>query len=369
MDNANNIIERKNLDGSIDYIVNIGNLLYNDRIVAISNLVIPFRQQSFFVLPEEKRYYAAINVYYSLDDGEFIFDVVRKSDKYIDSCDSGAQTNIIPIGQFIIQQSLSSFEVKSINFYSKMSTFAITTNFVKGDRGTQGGIGATGFFGATGFLGYTGIQGIVGFTGIQGETCIGMPGYTGIQGATGIYPDTDLQLYLKFKTNDINLTDYSVYERDLLWGSTGAGLTGIVYTGDEYLGTAIELIDQGQSSITLEPGVVDNCHNAQYKGGISGYRNNSYFGFTGIIHTWVNIDQAPISDFIYEALSGMVGYPVRFMNTSLYAPRTLTWDINGSKYNSGIIVHSFGSTGAYLVRLTATNLAGAHTKSELITIA
>ena len=51
MDNANNIFERKNLDGSIDYVVNIGNILYNNKIVSLSNLVIPLRQQTIFILP------------------------------------------------------------------------------------------------------------------------------------------------------------------------------------------------------------------------------------------------------------------------------------------------------------------------------
>ena len=370
MDNANNIFERKNLDGSVDYVVNVGSFLYNNKIVSLSNIVIPIRQQSFFSLPEEKKYYAAVNVYYSVDDGVFVFDTVKKSTTYFESYDSEALTNVVPIGQFILQQSLSRFEVKKINLYSKMYTFAVTTNFVQGDRGAQGEVGDTGFYGETGSIGLTGIEGLTGYNGIRGETSIGMAGYTGMPGATGVYPDLDLQLYLKFKTDDINLTDYSPYERDLIWGATGAGLTGIVYDTESGPSTVIEIIDQGQSSYTLEEGIVDNCHSVVYNGGISGYRNSKYVGFTGTMQAWVDVNQAPIADFIYETAyySGMVGYPMRFINASLYDPETVTWSIDGVSYTSGIVAHTFGTTGDYLIKLTVTNSAGSHTKYELITV-
>jgi hypothetical protein len=369
MDNANNIYERKNPDGSVDYTINIGNVLYNNTTVSLSNIVLPLRQQSFFSLPSEKRYYAAVNVYYSVDNGSFIFDVIKKSEEYIDSYDSDILTNALPIGQFILQQSLSSFEVKKINLYSKLSTFSITSEFIQGDRGAQGEIGDTGFFGYTGIQGFTGIEGLMGYTGIQGDTCVGMMGHTGLQGATGIYPNLDLQLYLKFKTDDINLTDYSPYERDLLWGASGAGITGIIFSNETGTNTAIEILDQDQSAFIFEEGILDNCHSVTYNGGVSGYRNEKYIGFTGTIQAWVNINQLPIADFIYEAYTGIVGYPIRFMDASRYSPKTLTWDIDGSIYHSGIITHSFGSTGIHIVKLTATNLVGSHTKSEQITVA
>jgi PKD repeat protein len=76
-----------------------------------------------------------------------------------------------------------------------------------------------------------------------------------------------------------------------------------------------------------------------------------------------------VADFIYEEYDGSTGYPIRFIDASLYAPKTLTWDIEGSIYHTGIIVHSFGTTGAHVVKLTAANLAGSHTKSEQITVA
>lgn len=372
MDNANNIFERKNLDGTVDYILNKESFLYNDKIVSLTNIVIPLRQQSFFVLPDEKKFYAAVNVYYSVDDGAFVFDTVKKSATYIDSCDSDALTNVVPIGQFILQQTLSRFEVKKINLYSKMSTFAITSNFIQGDRGSQGDFGATGFIGYTGLQGFTGVESLQGYTGLQGETCMGMRGATGMQGATGIYHDFDLQLYLKFKNDDTRVVDYSPFERDFYWGATGAGVTGIVLTYDTGMyDTIIELIDQDQSSLTVEPGIVDNCHKVKYNGGISGYRYNEYIGFTGTLQCWVNVNQPPIADFIYEnyTYTGMIGTPIRFINASLYAPVSTTWNINGTIYNSGIVTHTFGAAGSYLVSLTAQNYAGSHTKTELITIA
>ena len=396
MDNANNIFERKNLDGSVDYVVNVGAFLYNNRIVSLSNIVIPLRQQSFFILPAEKRYYAAVNVYYSVDDGIFIFDTIRKSSTFIDSCDSDALSNLVPIGQFILQQMLSSFEVKKINLYSRMSTFAVTNNFVQGDRGAQGEIGDTGFFGYTGPQGFSGLEGPQGFTGIQGETCMGLPGYTGMQGETGVYCDLDLQLYLKFKNDDINLVDYSPYERDLLWGATGAGVTGIIYTNDDFLVTGIEFIDQGQGSVVVEEGIQDNCHNVQYHGGSSGYRNNKYVGFTGTFQAWVNVDQVPRPDFTIEAcigytggkpiwelvtnpsnpdpivraFTGAVGYPYRFTSTSLYNPASITWYIEDMIYHANVVMHSFPATGSlsYMIKLSVANYAGSQTKSELLMV-
>ena len=371
MDNAISIFERRNLDGSVDYVVHIGNFLYNNKIVSLSNVVIPIRHQSFFSLPGEKKYYAAINVYYSVEDGVFVYDIVKKSSVYFEFCDSDVLTNLVPIAQFIVQQSLSKFEVKKINLYSKMSTFTITDKFAQGDRGYQGDVGDTGFYGYTGVTGYTGIAGLTGYGGVRGETSVGMAGYTGMAGATGGYPDINLQLYLKFKADDDYLIDYSPYERDLIWGATGAGLTGIVYYSESGPSTVIEIIDQGQSSYTLEEGIIDNCHNVVYNGGLSGYKNERYIGFTGVIQAWVNVDQAPIPDFIYEQLhyTGMIGYPIRFINASLYDPSSVTWDINGVIYNTGIVVHTFGETGGYLVKLTVENSAGSHTKSELIMVA
>lgn len=370
MDNTNNIYERKNFDGSKDYIVNMGNILYNNKIVSLSNVLIPIRQQNFFSLPDEKRFYAAVNVYYSVDIGQFVFDTVKKSDKSIDSCDSDAIANMIPIGQFILQQTLSIFEVKKINPYSRMSTFAISNDLVKGDRGLQGEVGDTGFKGYTGFQGSTGSQGPIGETGPQGETSIGFIGYTGLQGCTGLYPDKDLQAYYKFKTDDIYLTDYSMYERDLLWDASGAGITGVAYTGIDYNATGIVFIDHPQSSITLKPGIQDNSHEVHYNGGISSYSNSTFVGFTGTIHTWVNVRQTPIAEFIYETefYTGMIGYPVRFIDASLYYPEHSVWDIEGSRYDTPVILHTFGFTGIYKVTLTVSNDVGSHSKTEFITI-
>jgi hypothetical protein len=368
MDNTNNIFERKSIDGSIDYVVTMGSFFYNDKIVSLSNVVIPIKSQTFFSLPDERRFFAAVNVYYSVSKGGFVFDTIKKSEKYIDVCDGDALSNEVPIGQFIIQQSLVGFEVKKINFYSKMSTFTITDTYEKGDQGLKGPVGYTGLLGYTGLQGPTGIPGFMGYTGLQGDTGVGLQGMTGLQGCTGVYHDLNLQAYYKFKTDDIYVTDYSVYERDLLWGSTGAGVTGIIYMGASFVETGIEFIDQGQSPYALEQGIVDNCHSVQYKGGRAGYSNSRYVGLTGTINTWINVNQPPIADFICEFYTGMTGYPVRFIDASMFYPKSVRWDINGTVYTSGIVTHTFGETGMYLVTFTATNAAGAHTKTEIIMV-
>jgi len=366
MDNANNIYERKNTDGSVDYVINMGNILYNQRILSLSNIVLPIKQQTFFILPQEKNYYAIVNVYYSVDSGIFIFDTIKKSSKYIESYDSSIISNKLPIGQFVLQQTLNSFIVKKINLFSKMSTFSITTKFTQGDQGKRGDVGCTGIEGYTGYIGYTGNDGLIGYTGAQGLTGVGAVGLTGMQGATGIYPDVRLLCYYKFKTEEDTLIDYSVYERDLTWGATGAGYTGIIYTGTGYTETGIEFITKDESSYGVEEGIVDNCLSINYNGGDSAYTKNIYLGFSGVIQTWVNVNQVPIADFVYIVGSN---HTLTFMSTSLYFPLTVSWDIDGSIYNVGTVVHAFSSAGTYLVKLTVGNSVGTNSKTEEIVVA
>ena len=76
---SNTITERKNADGSVDYIVTLGYLLYNDKILNIRNLIIPLRNQTFFTLPEDKDKYAIVNIYYKVETGKFTFDTVYKN--------------------------------------------------------------------------------------------------------------------------------------------------------------------------------------------------------------------------------------------------------------------------------------------------
>jgi hypothetical protein len=365
MDNANNIFERKNIDGSVDYVINMGNVLYNQKILSLSNIVLPIKQQTFFNLPAEKNYYAIVNIYYSVNDGVFIFDTIKKSSKYIESYDSSIKSNKLPIGQFVLQQTLKSFNVKKINLFSMMSTFSITTNFVQGDQGERGEVGCTGFKGYTGYKGYTGLDGNIGYTGSQGLTGVGARGLTGLQGATGIYPDVRLLCYYKFKTKEDTLTDYSLYERDLIWGATGAGYTGIVYMGTGYMETGIEFITKDESSYEVEEGIVDNCLAMSYNGGDSAYSKDIYLGFSGVIQTWANVNQVPLADFIYTA---GIGHTYTFVSTSLYFPRTISWNINGSTYGVGTVVHTFPSAGTYLVTLTVGNRSGTNSKTEEITV-
>jgi hypothetical protein len=362
------VIEKKNLDGTIDYIFSLDQpILYNDTPIYLTGKKIPIKEQFFFNLPEEKNYYAIINVYYSIENNIFIYDVVKKTPFYIDNYDSKALPNYIPVAQFIIQQFLNSFEVKKINQVSDLSTFVITTIFNNGDIGNKGDIGYTGIMGETGLQGDTGYIGPQGYTGLQGDTGVGYQGYTGLQGETGIYPDLDLLLYLKFKNFDDSLLDYSPYERDFIWYETGACFTGIAFYEDG--STGIEIIPTNSSNYTVVEGIKDNAHKTTYFEGNSGYKNNKFIGFSGIIQAWIKISTEPIPDFIYEYIfyTGMLYYPVKFINTSLYADEVI-WNIENKIYKAGVIEHTFGSTGIYLVKISAKNKNGESYKSDLIQI-
>lgn len=362
------VIERKNIDGSIDYIFSIGKpFLYNNKSLYLIDKVIPIKEQSFFILPQEKNYYAIINVYYSVDDNVFIYDVVKKSSFYIDSYDSEALSNFLPVAQFVLQQSLNSFIVKKINQFSDLSTFAITTIFEKGDEGVRGSQGETGIQGVTGMQGLQGITGLQGVTGIQGETSIGIQGATGLQGETGIYPDKDMYLYLKFKNIDGPLLDYSVYEKDFEWFETGSFFTGIVFYEDG--STGIDIIEIEPPYYNVIEGIKDFAHEIVYTEGEVGYKRKGFIGFSGVIQAWIKISTPPIPAFSYEYnfYTGMIGYPVKFINNSLYEEE-VTWYIENITYNANIIQHSFGSTGIYLVKLVAKNKNGVTSITDLIKI-
>lgn len=362
------IIERRNINGSIDYIFSVNKpILYNNKIVRLTEYIIPIKEIEIFELPEEKDYYAVINSYYSVEDNKFIFDIVKKSLFFIESYDSKALTNYLPVGQFIVQQSLNSFEVKKINQCSEISTFAITDVFIEGDRGQQGAVGYTGIQGETGLQGETGEIGIQGCTGIQGETAVGPIGCTGLQGETGIYPDLNLLLHLKFKNVDDSLLDYSPYERDLDWI-----IEPLIYTGIEYYengSTGVFNVPVENSNYLVVEGIKDNAHKITYKGGQSSYINYKYIGFSGVIQAWINLSQLPIPDFIFEykSYSGMIGYPVKFIDTSLFASE-IEWNINGVVYKNGAIEHTFGLTGIYKVTITAINRNGKTSKTIYVTV-
>jgi PKD repeat protein len=102
-----------------------------------------------------------------------------------------------------------------------------------------------------------------------------------------------------------------------------------------------------------------------YNGGDSAYSKDIYLGFSGVIQTWANVNQVPLADFIYTAGTG---HTYTFVSTSLYFPRTISWNINGSTYGVGTVVHTFPSAGTYLVTLTVGNSSGTNSKTEEITV-
>jgi hypothetical protein len=369
MDNSNVIYERKNIDGTVDYVIDLGSILYNNRVLNISNLVIPLRSQTFFTLPADKGKYAAVNVYYDVDTGAFIFDLVAKSTTFIQNNTADALFNYLPIAQFIIQEAFGAFNVLVINQYSKMSTFSITKTFISGDRGEQGPVGDTGYAGHTGNIGNTGIDGIYGTTGAQGSTGMGVQGATGSQGATGYQPDLDLLFYAKFKSDDIRLVDYSIYERDFGWGASGAGYTGVGYTGIGMGDTGLFFFPGSASDYAVEEGIVDNCHAVQYNGGWSSYKYHRWLGFTGTIQAWVRLDVPPKADFVYE-VDIANSLKCTFTDTSMFYPTAWEWDLGlgGELVRTSGFSYVFAAHGSYTVTLRAINAAGVSQRVKVITI-
>jgi len=88
------------------------------------------------------------------------------------------------------------------------------TATLTGATGPTGSTGPTGVTGPTGDTGYTGSTGYTGQTGYTGDT--GSTGYTGYTGSTGVTGPTGPSQWIN--------TSYT--------GPTGAGYTGIGYTGD-----------------------------------------------------------------------------------------------------------------------------------------
>jgi hypothetical protein len=369
MDNTNLIYEIRNADGTIDYVVNLGAVLYNEHVLNISNLIIPLRSQSFFTLPEDKGKFAAVNVYYNPDDGVFVFDLVIKSDTFIQNISSDALSNYLPIAQFIIQEAYGSFDVLVVNQFSKMSTFSITQQFEQGDRGSQGPVGDTGLAGYVGVRGLTGLDGLTGFTGFQGVTGMGAQGARGPQGETGLYPSTELLYYSKFKSDSIQLVDYSVFERDLVWGSTGAGYTGVGYTGVGLGDTGEFFVPQTLSAYVVEDGIVDQCQSITYRGGVSSYTCTGFIGFTGTIQAWVRLDVPPQADFSY-VVSPSSSLRYTFTDISTMSPTRWEWDLGdgGGTVTASSFSYLFSAHGDYIVTLRAYNAAGVSERSKVITV-
>jgi hypothetical protein len=349
---TNTVHERVGATGMIDYVVDVGNVLVDDRVVTLGKLVVPLRGKSFFDLPEDKGKYAVVNVYYDVDRGNFIFDRVLLSDKFVPSFNAPAIPNLLPVAQFVLKQSAGWFTVEAINEYSKMATYAIGTGGDTGERGLQGPLGPTGWHGYTGSEGWTGYDGSLGETGLQGPTGVGSQGSQGVQGCTGVYPDLYLLMYLKFKSDSEEQTDYSAYQRDCTWSVTGMGVTG----SDE------------QSSFSRETGIVDNCHSVVYNGGTSRYKHDEYVdfcGFTGVLQAWVRVDVPPLVDFYYTGVQGVTGV-LRFTERCEYFPETWSWYYDGTQVSTSRIHTQTVLTGEHLVKLESSNSAGSMSKTKIV---
>lgn len=370
MSQTNTVYSRKNADGTIDYIVSLGNLIYNSRILTLDNLIIPIWGNSFFNLPSDRNKYAIVNVYYEVETGRFIFDTISVQQKYVSKSSSNILFNLVPIAQFVLKQSLSSFEVVNINEFSKMSTFTVTQTFVTGSQGIRGPIGETGVIGETGPQSVTGQQGYVGITGFQGATGVGDMGSTGSVGTHGVAPELNLIVYYKFKSDDETQLDSSLYERDLEWGATGyviPGETGLY--GETGLGglTGVGVV----STYTKEEGIIDNCHSMVYKGGFSSYLDDIHIdfnGYTGTLQAWVRVDQIPIPQFEY-AVDGVTPNKRNFTNLTRFYPDTFQWLVNDVEFSTVTSPsYTFTSPGEYVVTLKATNTVGTSEISKLLII-
>jgi len=243
--------------------------------------------------------------------------------------------------------------VKQVNEYSRMSCFSISDGGETGEPGIQGPLGPTGWQGYSGAQGWTGIEGIIGETGKDGATGIGVTGMPGVRGETGVYPDLNLLMYMKFKSDGDVQTDYSAYARDCTWSATGLGVTGA---------------QDVTSSFTAETGIVDNCHSIVHTGDESYYQHDSYVdfsGYTGVLQAWVRVDVKPKSDFYYTGVNGVTGV-VRFSEQCSYFPASWQWTMDGTEVSSAQIFTTTVSTGEHLVRLRATNAAGYMDKTKLV---
>lgn len=376
MDYTVPITVRTNPSGAQEYIVNFGTLIYNDRILTLSNLTIPLKDQTFFDPDTERGYYAVVNVYYHVETGDFIFDTIQKSTTDGGFLNAPSLDNYLSCGQFVLKQYLSSFEVVKYREYSKMATYAITDTFVTGEQGQQGPLGETGALGETGLQGIMGYTGIGGCTGIYGETSVQFGGYTGAQGETAYRPDPRLILYQRFNTDDPVQADKSIYLIDYMWTAMHSGFTACAFTGSygyaEFTGfyTAVESIPYSVSYFDVEDGIDDKCHSVHFMGVTGYYGSTEYIdftGFTGVLQVWCRFDLPPIASFSY---TGVAGSPLAlsFQDTSTYFPSSWTWNIDDEILVGRKVVKTFSGAGAHAVKLTVSNSCGSSYWMQEVTV-
>jgi hypothetical protein len=370
MDYTNTIYQSAGPDGAMEYIVSIGSLIYNGRIVDLSNLVIPIAGQSFFDLPAEKGMYAVVNVYYGVEDGRWQFDTVTKDVHYPSFRSYRAIGNMMPIGQFIILESFGKFQVMGVKEYSRDATYVVSTVFETGSQGFQGPMGETGPIGQTGVRGHTGFEGYGGFTGLQGDTGVGYTGYGGVTGCSAPQQDRGLVTHLRYKLDDDQVLDYSVYAKDFFWTGVQGGFTAMCYTGGQGE-TGYDYIVLPPSIRTSESGVIDNCDHVVYAGSPFSYRRDEFInlvGFTGTISAWVRLENPPVASFGWTGV-GSNFLAVRFTDTSTFRPSTWQWQFgDGSTSTLNNPTHTYGTTGVQIVTLRAINKAGYSERYEQILV-
>ena len=351
----------------ITYIANIGDIIYNDRVVRITNKIIPIFDQVFFTLPADKDKYAAVNAYYNVDSGVFEFDLLGIYANKVDFIKAEALWNKLPIAQFTLKQDLGSFIVENVNEFTEMATYAVTSDFIQGVTGLPGAQGLQGITGYQGFMGLTGYEGVQGLTGIQGITGVGPAGEQGLLGVTGLGYDYTYLADLKFESNRVGVFDRSLHEVDCVFSYTGmAGTTGFIGVENSIVGMGGSVTGLIDSSFTRVPGIVDYAHDVYYGGGISEYSKNTYLPFSGAISCWLKLNQRPRAMFTYTI---GLDYKVTFLDSSLSFPTEWLWDFgDGLTTDVKDPVHIYSEAGSYIVSLKVTNELGSSFRYAEITI-
>jgi hypothetical protein len=311
-----------------------------------------------------------VNVYYGVETGRWQFDIVAKSTRYPTYQSYRAIGNMMPIGQFILLESLGKFQVLGVKEYSRVATYAVTTDFETGPQGFQGPVGETGPVGQTGVVGFEGVTGVMGQTGIQGDTGVG---YTGSAGATGYsapQQDRGLVTHLRYKLDDDQALDYSIYAKDFFWTGMQGGFTAMCYTGGQG-DTTYEFLPYPASTRTSESGVIDNCDHVVYSGSTFSYRRDEFInlvGFTGTISAWIRLENPPRASFGWTGASSD-SFTMKFTDTSTFRPSSWLWQFgDGSTSTLNNPMHTYGTTGFQIVTLRAGNKAGYTERHEQVMV-
>jgi PKD repeat protein len=131
------------------------------------------------------------------------------------------------------------------------------------------------------------------------------------------------------------------------------------------------------STRNTEEGIVDNCTQVLYNGGMSGFVRDDYVDFSGytggsvigVIHSWVRFDVPPIADFVYTFETGIPNRYI-FTDASRYFADTWEWTVDGTVSSNGRVfakVFPTGMFGQHIIGLTSSNAAGSTEKHKVVT--